>query len=270
MSSAALPRKCCVPRTVSPPGEDPAPAAPGRSRQALVPILPPPDTPIEWPATGSMRQLGLGELLGAAAAVARPPAEVRLGEDHRAQLDDPVHQRLRARRAAGDVDVDRHELVRRHDRVVVEHAHRGRARAHGDGPPRLEHLVVDAPHDRRHLDRDAARQDQQVGLAGGGAERLAAEARHVHARAHERHHLDRAAREPERAREDRVGGGPVAGLLERRREDALLDVLLQLGPLELAVEHLPGRELASAELRLLARPQSLAGHLHSSAPLRHT
>src|SRR4051794_38916212 len=99
-------------------------------------------------------QVGVDELFRAAAAVARAPALVGLGEDHRAQLEDAVGERLRARRAARDVHVDRHELVRRHDRVVVEHALRGAARAHRDRPARLEHLVIDAPHDRRHLDRD--------------------------------------------------------------------------------------------------------------------
>ena len=53
-----------------------------------------------------------------------------------------------------------HELVRRHERVVVEHAHRGAAGAHRDRPLRLEHLVVDAPDDRRHLDRHPAREDR--------------------------------------------------------------------------------------------------------------
>src|SRR3954452_10275226 len=74
------------------------------------------------------RRHGLEDLLGALGAVALAPAEVRLLDDHLAQLEDAVHERLRARRAARDVDVDRHELVGRHDRVVVEDAHRARAR----------------------------------------------------------------------------------------------------------------------------------------------
>src|SRR5947208_10240025 len=76
------------------------------------------------------RRHGLEDLLGALGAVALAPAEVWLLLDHLAQLEDPVHERLGARRAAGDVDVDRHELVGRHNRVVVEDAHRARARAH--------------------------------------------------------------------------------------------------------------------------------------------
>src|SRR3954454_22099828 len=93
----------------------------------------------------------LVELLRALAAVARAPALIGLGHDHRAQLEDGVYERLRARRAARHVQVDWHELVRRHDRVVVEDALRGRAGPHRDGPLRLEHLVVDAADDRGHL-----------------------------------------------------------------------------------------------------------------------
>ena len=113
--------------------------------------------------------------------VALAPAHVGVVLDHLAQLQHSVHQRLRARRAARDVHVDRHELVGGDERVVVEDAHRGAAGAHRDRPLRLEHLVVDAAHDRRHLDRDAPGEDQQVGLARRGAEGLEAEARDVDA-----------------------------------------------------------------------------------------
>ena len=149
------------------------------------------------------------ELLGADGVVALAPAHRRVLLDHRAQLQDAVHQRLGPGRAAGHVDVDRHELVGRHDRVVVEDAHRRRAGAHRDRVLRLEHLVVDAPHDRGHLDRDAARQDEQVGLAGGGAEGLEAEARDVDARGDDRHHLDRAAGQAEGGGEHRVARAPT-------------------------------------------------------------
>ena len=145
-----------------------------------------------------------------------------------------MHQRLGPRRAAGHVHVDRHELVRRHDRVVVEDAHRAGAGAHRDRPLRLEHLVVDAAHDRRHLDRDAAGEDQQVGLARRGAEGLEAEARDVDARGDDRHHLDRAAGQAEGGGEHRVAARPGDGLVERRRDDRLLDVLLEVGAVEVA------------------------------------
>src|SRR4051795_4206985 len=70
------------------------------------------------------RRIGGDDLLGAAGAVALAPAHVWVLLDHLAQLEDPVHERLRPRRAARHVHVDRHELVGRDDRVVVEHAHR--------------------------------------------------------------------------------------------------------------------------------------------------
>ena len=73
-----------------------------------------------------------------------------------------------------------HDLVDRlDDRVVVEHPARRRAGAHRDHPLRLEHLVVDLAQRRGHLVRDAAGDDQQVGLARRGAERLHPEARDV-------------------------------------------------------------------------------------------
>src|SRR5215213_2809999 len=70
------------------------------------------------------------DLLRATGAVALAPAHVGVVLDHLAQLEDPVHERLGPRRTAGNVNVDRHELVGRHDRVVVEDAHRGRAGTH--------------------------------------------------------------------------------------------------------------------------------------------
>src|SRR3954447_10995954 len=46
------------------------------------------------------------DLDGALGAVALAPAHARVAVDHRAQLEDPVHQRLGPRRTAGHVDVD--------------------------------------------------------------------------------------------------------------------------------------------------------------------
>ena len=60
------------------------------------------------------------------------------------------------------------------------------------------------------------------------------------------------------------------GLLERRRQHRLLDVLLELGPVERAAQHVARAQLARAELLLAARAELLAGHLHSRAPLRQT
>ena len=63
---------------------------------------------------------------------------------------------------------------------------------------------------------------------------------------------------------------PVDGLVERRREDALLDVLLELGALEVAAEHVARAELARAEVGGRAAARAVADHFHSSAPRRQT
>ena len=161
-------------------------------------------------------RLVAGPLLGSVGVVAGAPARVGVAHDLALELVEPVHQRLGARRAARDVDVDRHELVGAlDDRVVGEHPARRGAGAHRDHPLGLEHLVVQAADDGRHLDRDPAGEDQEVGLPRRGAHRLGAEAGDVVAGRDDRHHLDRAAGEPEGGREHRVGAAPVQDLLER-------------------------------------------------------
>src|SRR4051794_34097948 len=213
---------------------------------------------------------GADDLLGALGSIALAPAEVRLLLDHLAQLEHAVHERLGPRRAAGHVHVDRHELVGRDDRVVVEDAHRARAGAHGDRPLGLEHLVVDAADDRGHLDADAAAEDQEVGLTRRGAEGLEAEARHVDAGGDQAHHLDRAAGEAEGGRGKRVAARPVQRAVERRGEDALLDVALQLGALEVALERVAGADAPRSEVGEVGAGRVAADYLQLSAPRRHT
>src|ERR1035441_1607892 len=55
---------------------------------------------------------------------------LNLGLEHHQGVD----QLLRARRAAGDIDIDGDHLVDRNQGVVVEDAGGGGAGAHGDGP----------------------------------------------------------------------------------------------------------------------------------------
>ena len=57
-------------------------------------------------------------------------------------------------------------------------------------------------------------------------------------RADRRDHLDRAAGQPEAEREEGVARAPSSGLLERRQQHALLDVLLEVVALEVAAQHL--------------------------------
>ena len=159
-----------------------------------------------------------------------------------------------------------HDLVHAlQRRVVVEHPAGGSARAHGDHPLRLEHLVVDLPQRLGHLVDDAAGDDEQVGLSRRRAERLHPEARDVVARRDDRHHLDRAAGEAERVRPHRLRLRPRDGPLERRQHEPLLelfDLLLEdAGALALP-QHALGLEAVVA--------QRLAVHRHSSAPFRQT
>src|SRR5205823_13377675 len=185
------------------------------------------------------------------------------------QADDSLHQTLRPGRAAGDVDVDGDDLVDAlKDGVVVEHAAGASAGAHRDHPLRLEHLVVDLLDRRGHLLGDAAGDDQQVGLARRGTERLHPETRDVVARRDDRHHLDRATGEPERVRPHRLRLRPGDRLLERGQPEPRLDVA------ELLLE--VGRALSRPEdaLGLDAEPgepgRLLLLYCHSRAPLRQT
>ena len=79
-----------------------------------------------------------------------------------------------------------------------------RAAPHANHPAGLRHLVVDLAERGRHLVRERARDDHDVGLAGGGAEDDA-HAVLVVARGGEVHHFDGAAGEAE-------GHGPEGGL----------------------------------------------------------
>ena len=126
----------------------------------------------------------------------------------------------------GHVDVDRHDLVDAlDDRVVVEHPAAARAHAHGDDPLGLDHLVVDLAQHRGHLLAHATGDDHEVGLARAGAEDLHAPAREVVVRGAGRHHLDRAAREPERGRPHRALARPVDEVFDARGEEVVADRL---------------------------------------------
>src|SRR6476646_3639583 len=114
-----------------------------------------------------------------------------------AQLQQPLDQRLWARRAAGHVDIHRHERVHALHRVItiVELTTRGGALAHRDDPLGIGHLLIQTDKARPHLDRDGARDDHQVSLARAGAEDLRAKAREIVVRLPGGDHLDGAAGE---------------------------------------------------------------------------
>jgi hypothetical protein len=167
------------------------------------------------------------------------------------------------------VDVDGNDLVDSlEDGVVVEHAAGAGARAHRDHPLGLEHLVVDLPQRRRHLVRDAAGDDQQVSLTRSRAEDLGAKTGAVVARGDDRHHLDRAAGEPEGGRPDRVALSPRDRLLDGREQQLLLEVVAELllehaGPLALP-EHALGAKAVVLEVLLVVAVY----RRQSSAPFR--
>jgi hypothetical protein len=161
------------------------------------------------------------------------------------------------------MDVDRDDLVHAlEDGVVVEHPAGARAGAHRDHPLRLEHLVVDLPQRRCHLVGDAARDDQQVGLARRGAEDLGAEARHVVAGGDDRHHLDRAAGEPEGVGPDRASLRPGDGLLDRGQPEPFLELA------QLLLEHARALSLPHHPLGVEAVLRQPFLHRQSNAPLR--
>src|SRR5215213_8724303 len=100
------------------------------------------------------------------------------------QLQDPVEQRLRGRRAARHVDVDRDDAVAAADHriTIMVIAAAVCAAAHRDHVARLGHLVINAAQGRRHLVAQRSGDDHHVGLAragtGGDAEALEVIARH--------------------------------------------------------------------------------------------
>ena len=143
------------------------------------------------------------------------------------QLEQALEQRLGARRAAGDVHVDRHDLVDAVDDVVavVEGSAAGRAGAHGDDPLGLGHLLVEALEHRRHLLVDGAGHDHEVALARRGPEDLHAVPSDVEAGKARAEHLDRAAGEAVGEREHGVRARPAEDEVDGGRDDVgLLEV----------------------------------------------
>src|SRR5258708_3498557 len=99
------------------------------------------------------------------------------------ELQDGVEKGFRPGRTAGNVNVHGDDLVAAlHDGVIIENAAGGRARAHGNDPLRFGHLIVQLANNRSHFLREAARDDNQVGLARRRTEYLRAETRNVKTR----------------------------------------------------------------------------------------
>jgi len=109
----------------------------------------------------------------AAAAADRPFAS-----DLPLQLHDRVDERIRSRRAAGDIYIYRHNGINSLDGIVaiVELTARICTLSHTDHPFRLRHLFPEEAQARSHLYRHGTGYDHQISLSWTGAEDFRAKA----------------------------------------------------------------------------------------------
>src|SRR5579859_4200017 len=191
------------------------------------------------------------------------------------QQQHAVEQRLRRRRAARHVDVDRHDAVATaHHRIgiVVVAAAIG-AGAHRDHVARLGHLVVDLAQRRRHLVGERAGHDHHVGLPRRGT-RGKAEALDVIARHRDLHHLDGAARQTKRHPHQRARACPGDEVIGRRNEEALVrELVIDLAEIGVVgADRLAGCGIQNAlGSRGDRRPcRRRRAQSHSSAPFFHS
>jgi hypothetical protein len=135
------------------------------------------------------------------------------------QLEDTEHERLGGGRAAGNVDIHRHDAVASSDdavAVVVVAATVGAA-THGDDPSGLGHLIVDLAEGGRHLVGEGAGDNHDVGLARRGTENDS-HAILIVTGCGEVHHLNSAAGETEGHGPQRALARPVCDLVESGAE----------------------------------------------------
>src|SRR2546425_9220472 len=142
------------------------------------------------------------------------------------QQDDALEQRLGPRRTAGDVDVDRDDLIDAlRDRVGVPiGAPAVGAAPHGDDVLGVGHLLVQTANGRGHLVGDRPGDDDEVRLSGAGGEGDHPETHDVVAgRAYGRAQLEAAAGQPPLVDPQRVLPRRVEQLGERLGHVAALD-----------------------------------------------
>ena len=139
----------------------------------------------------------------------------------------PLHQGLRARRAAGHVNVHRQELVHPlHHAVDVEHTPGIGAGAHGNDPLRLQQLIVEVLHHGGHLAKHGASDDDQVRLSRRRPNHFRAKARHVVAGGERGGHFHVAAGEAEVERPQGMCPPPSDEVVQLGGEEALGHLLL--------------------------------------------
>src|SRR5438477_470987 len=201
-------------------------------------------------------------------------AEPPLADDLVLHPHQAFGQRLGTGRAAGYVDVHRHELVDAlADRVgVLEEAAAGGAGAHGDDVLRLGHLLVEQAAALGHLVGQGSGDDHQVALArrrpGDGSESV-----DVRPRTAGLHQLDPAAGEPEEQVENAALARQVDDLVDERglAGDDGTEVLLVIpGHLYAAFfSSLPWRGFCFWS-RIDCSTSCFSPFTHSRSPMAHT
>jgi hypothetical protein len=145
------------------------------------------------------------------------------GVDLFLELENGVENRFRARRTAGNVNIDRNDLVAAlEDSVVVENAAGSSTSAHGNDPLGLRHLIVKLANDGAHFDGKATGDDHEVGLPGRRTKNFCAETGEVVAGGSHGHHLDGATGEAKAEGPDGTLASPVHGLVELGKDDAFV------------------------------------------------
>lgn len=173
------------------------------------------------------------------------------------QLEDTEHKGFGGGRAARDVDVDGDDAVTAAGDgvgVVVVTATVG-ARAHGDNPARVGHLIVDLAEGGSHLVGQGTSDDHYIGLTGRGTENNTHTILIV-TRSRQVHHLDGAAGETEGHGPQRTLTGPVGDLIK----SGPVGMLSATDSASLLVSKYIQSVLHDTLLALLAGKRDVCGH----------
>ena len=150
--------------------------------------------------------------------------ECRLGVEKLLDLDDRVQQGLRPRWTAGDVDIDRDDLVDPlQRRIIVIKPAAARARSHAYDPAGFGHLVVDLFEDGGLFHRHGTGHDEQVSVPGGEAEHFGTETGDIVAAGRRGHEFDRAACRTENKGPQGGLAPPVDHRIHAGRDDGIAE-----------------------------------------------
>src|SRR5438445_5108608 len=178
------------------------------------------------------------------------------------QLQNGIEQRFGTRRASGNVNVHRNDLIAAlNDGVVIENAARCCASAHGNHPLWFGHLLVKLADNGRHLLRETSGHNHQVCLTRRGTKYFRAKSRHVKTRRGHGHHFNGAAGQAESEGPDRAPTRPIHGFIERGENNAFvfeqLAEIVWLGQCDVFAERYAHRNLNSI-LAYGAHPDKLS------------